>query len=59
MKKAKTQNRPVIDDHVEFKDLLAMYWSYYEFHADQHLRILNYFIIIKKVLFGAFFHKVV
>ncbi len=59
MKRAKTQNRPVNDDHVELKDLLAMYWSYYEFYTDQHLRIFNYFITIKIVLFGAFFHKVV
>lgn len=55
MKKAKAQNKPVIDDHVELNDLLTIYWNYYEFHADQRLRILNYFITIEIVLFGAFF----
>lgn len=55
MKKTKTQNTPITDDHVELKDLLTIYWNYYEFHADQRLRILNYFITIEIVLFGAFF----
>ncbi len=58
MKKEKTQAKPVLDDHVELKDLLAIYWNYYEFHADQRLRILNYFITIEIVLFGAFFTTV-
>lgn len=55
MKKTKQQNKPVINEHVELNDLLVLYWSYYEFHADQRLRILNYFITIEIVLFGAFF----
>lgn len=55
MEKAKNPNERLIDEHVELKDLVTMYWNYYEFHADQRLRILNYFITIEIVLFGAFF----
>ena len=39
-------------DNVEIGDLLNLYWSYYELHANQRMKILELFIAIETVLFG-------
>lgn len=39
---------------IEPNDLLELYWNYYQLHAEQRFKILEFFISVEIVLFGTF-----
>lgn len=40
--------------NLEPSELLNLYWSYYQLHADQRMKITELFITVETVLFGVF-----
>lgn len=40
---------------IEANDLMELYWNFYGFHAEQRMKILEFFISLETALFGATF----
>ena len=46
------QTSSVEHNNIEPGELLELYWNYYQLHAEQRMKILEFFIGIETILFG-------
>lgn len=43
------------DNSIDKKTVLEFYWKYFELHSNQRMQMINFYITVEVVIFGALF----